>query len=76
MAENLQFYHGLADNFDEFKIRKYHKNDANMDYVIYLTDNLGWAIWYVEKYLYTVQIDPKIINNSQKLVATVFIEWE
>lgn len=44
MAENLQFYHGLADNFDEFKIRKYHKNDANMDYAIYLTDNLGWAI--------------------------------
>ena len=44
MADNLQFYHGLVDNFDEFKIRKYHKNDANMDYVIYLTDNLGWAI--------------------------------
>ncbi|MFH4442557.1 DUF3990 domain-containing protein [Lactobacillus helveticus] len=54
MTDNLQFYHGSTNKFDNFKIQKVHKNGADMGYGIYLTDNLERATRYAEKYLYTV----------------------
>lgn len=67
MTDNLQLYHGSTNKFDNFKIQKVHKNGADMGYGIYLTDNLERATRYAEKYLYTVQIEAKILANSQKI---------
>jgi hypothetical protein len=63
----VTFYHGSPSKFDKFSLQQ-HVNGSAMGYGVYLTKDKERAKGYSEgKYLYEVQVNNDVINNSRVL---------